>query len=122
MSDLVSRLFAAIEATERQAEIAHPGPWAIHRDDKGTFVTYGGENRIVGQVYAGYDARFIIRNDPAAVLRRCESDRRLLKRLVEVSDPLYLTYSPGVDVLVEFTLKQMAFGYGISVEEETTGE
>jgi hypothetical protein len=78
VSDLVSRLLEAIQAKERRAGIAHPGPWKIHRDNEGTWITYGDEGRIAGKVFAGVDARFIVDNDPSAVLRRCEQDRWLV--------------------------------------------
>lgn len=129
MSDLVSRLLAAIEETEQAARACGGAPWVddvpamVHvdpvaiRDSKWSLGHLGyvasADNSPIGDAYRAH----IVRNDPASVLRRCAADRRLLKRLVEVSNPQYLKHSPGVQVLVEFTLGQLAAGYGISVEE-----
>lgn len=88
MSDLVSRLLEAIEAKERRAGIAHPGPWKIHRDNEGTWINYGDEGRIAGKVFAGVDARFIVDNAPSSVLRRCGADRRtVMDWLATTRDP-----------------------------------
>lgn len=119
MSDLVSRLLAAIEEAERNAEKMAQIRW---------FFT---QARRSGQTVM---AEYFTRNDPAAVLRRCAVDRKLLELHAQVPTHEGSTktgcklclweYSWGCDVQEGIcdTVKIVAEGYGISVEEETTGE
>lgn len=130
MKDLVSRLLAAIEKTERLAQAATPGPWHVD-DERYAEAIYGGETACVigGGRWGGEasvfdsteDALHIAHNDPAAVLRRCKADREI----VDLHGP---TRRTGVCQCCDWvsypchTLRALALGYGISVEEETTGE
>lgn len=149
MSDLVSRLLAAIEEAEQKAlavpehlradRWTHPGPWVMH----------GGESRSEDEValvrmtgrQAEAIAEHIALNDPAAVLRRCAADKRVLERhnKPEPMDPFQVrvwrfevkcghcswTCYTDCEDMVKFPcpdLVDLADRYGISVEEETTGE
>lgn len=122
MSDLVSRVLAAIEETETKADAAVGDDlgyvWTAHEtrvdDADGATVTEG---------CSPGEAAHIAHHDPAAVLRRCQADKRVLKR----HTPFLLTRerlecahcaeaSPCAD------LRDLADQYGISVEEEMTGE
>jgi hypothetical protein len=63
-------------------------------------------------------ARHIVRNDPSAVLRRCEADRRQVERLagmVRLGEDYY--DNPTVWDLVQDSLKDFADAYGITEEE-----
>jgi hypothetical protein len=74
----------------------------------------------------------IARNDPAAVLRRCEADRKLLARggpfcsCYEYGPPTNPNTGQSIphhyDCSSYETASLLAGVYGISVEEETTGE
>lgn len=147
MSDLVSRLLAAIEEAEQKAlavpehlradRWTHPGPWVMH----------GGESRsedevaLVGMTgrQAEAIAEHIALNDPAAVLRRCAADKAAvlwfkagmdrLERLNHVAERRPLTAAESADRAVTVVVVSeghdymtfMASAYGISVEEETAG-
>lgn len=98
MSDLVSRLHAAVEAKNQKAQsVLNMGvllDWP-RRNGKATL------------------RAFLEDNDPVTVVDRCEADRRIVNQCTERRDGF---------VLAQFVLAQLAFVYGISVEEETTGE
>lgn len=129
MSDLVPRLLAAIEETERNAEEARHMRWV--------FDTNRRNGRTVMQEY-------FTRNDPTAVLRRCAADRKIVgihARLGDLKDPDDLTYPEAADTCFTCgpgdhysaqenpgwypfpcsTLRTLASGYGVSVDEETPG-
>lgn len=89
--DISRRIFAAIEARERLARAATPGPWAPDEgedpyDDEVYTVHDGEHGDLVGEVVAfarGGDRQHanqlhIAHNNPDAVLRRCAADRRIL--------------------------------------------
>lgn len=133
MSDLVSRLLAAIEETEQEAKHTEPGPWGVWPGDvPGEFVVhtdYNGKpapDRVAtthGLHCAEQNARWIAMNDPAAVLRRYAADKRQVQRLAEMVELGEEYYdNPTVWDLVQDSLKDFADSYGISVEEETTHE
>ncbi len=143
MSDLVSRLLAAIEAKEQKAQKAiaaknvhchvSSGPAGAEWTAYDGMVI--GENEEPLWDCEGSDtlcmapevAEHVACNDPAAVLRRCAADRRLLARHkpLELSrETICEECSPG-GFLVGWpcpTVQIFAEGLGISVEEETTGE
>lgn len=133
MSDLVSRLLAAIAETERKAlavpdhlreeRWTHPGPWVMH----------GVESRSADEValvrmtgrQAEAIAEHIAYNDPAAVLRRCAADKALVAlHPQESTDRRWeceLCGPEGQNIDCTYpcdTLRLLATGYGISVEEE----
>lgn len=90
--DLVARILAAIEETERIAQAATPGPWEPEGDDPTddeVYTVHDGEHGdLVGDVVAyvrGYDQQqsnmaHIARQDPKTALRRCAADRRTVER------------------------------------------
>lgn len=102
MSDFVHRLLEAIEAKAARAREATPGPWHIPDEREPnvrcgghyvTFVARDGERCAYspdvtfhpdggrpGHSIGLEDALFVVDNDPATVLRRCEADRKLLAR------------------------------------------
>lgn len=168
MSDLVSRLLAAIDETERLAREAidpeRPGThWHWVTNETDTPVAAGElaeaqnhqsislrtieefETRSVGILPAfllyGQDVNpgageHIVRNDPAAVLRRCAADKAAalwfkagmdrLERLNHVAERRPLTAAESADRAVTIVkvseghdyMTFMASAYRISVEEE----
>lgn len=87
VDDLVVRLLAAIEETERLAQAAAKDTehgWSAgdeYLSDYVTTVEYG--SAVVVGPYSGYMSwelrRYIARHDPASVLRRCAADRKLIE-------------------------------------------
>ncbi len=87
--DLVPRILAAIEETERDARACAGAPWIddvpgmVHVDPAAIrenralrqlgYVAHT-ENSPAGDIYR----RHIVRHDPASVLRRCAADRRIV--------------------------------------------
>lgn len=126
MSDLVSRLLSAIEAKEAKARRADESEWySVHVSD--------------ADVEAFWED-----SKPAAVLRRCAADRKIVgihARLGDLKDPDDLTYPEAADTCFTCgpgdhysaqenpgwypfpcsTLRTLASGYGVSVDEETPG-
>lgn len=143
MSDLVSRLLAAIEETERLALAASPGPWRANAEHD-EVLAVDGEIACEGFALSSNQLRatvdHIVHNDPAAVLRRCAADKAAvlwfkagmdrLERLNHVAERRPLTAAESADRAVTVVVVSeghdymtfMASAYGISVEEETTGE
>lgn len=132
MSDLVSRLLAAIEETERLARAAQDyvgdGPWSVGRA-RGSGEPYvNGEVAAVCSFIEEASALHIVRNDPAAVLRRCAADRKLLARggpfcsCYEYGPPTNpntgLSIPHHYDCSSYEAASLLAEVYGISVEEE----
>lgn len=74
-ADLAARLLAAVEETERIANAATGGAWTAYRN-RGVFAGVLDRDWVAGTDPA--DATHIARHDPAAVLRRCASDRKIL--------------------------------------------
>jgi hypothetical protein len=125
MSDLVEWLETAIGATERVAEAATSGPWVAtsHGFIDVAPKTTGGFVAIASDVYADgstgpvlqADAEHIALNDPAAVLRRCAADRKLI---AEVRRAEWISKNTGdpaavaVEIGLRSALKIVAEGYG----------
>lgn len=92
--DLIERLRAAIDETERVALAATPGPWRVDSEDYAEII-YGNDD-MVSVVSGGRwgdeasvfdstaDAIHIARHDPASTLRRCAADRKILELHVPV--------------------------------------
>lgn len=140
VSDLVSRVLAVIEEAEckalavpehlRRERWTHPGPWVMH----GIESTSKDEVALVRMTgrQAEAIAEHIAHNDPAAVLRRCEAYRSVINRydmLRERQRRFDESTAVGERRIVhtritevEGILECIAYGLGISVEEETTGE
>lgn len=98
-TDPVVWLRATLDAAERDAEAATPGPWHVTEygadvgdDFEAGIGTAPGELDVVGHGYEGggverlTDARHIVRHDPAAVLRRIDRDRKQLAEHATVPD------------------------------------
>lgn len=107
----VEKLLAAIEETERNAEEAKQMRWVFDT------------NRRNGRTVM---KEFFTRNDPAAVLRRCAADRSLVvsyKAVAEYDDwENSYEHATGRAVGLGEAVRLIAEAYGLSVEEETTGE
>lgn len=79
---LVDRLRAALDAHERIARDATPGPWEVEPNRS----VRAGDELVVASVTArnlwpsGHDASFIAINDPAHVLRTIQAHRTILAR------------------------------------------
>lgn len=125
MSDLVSRVLAAIEAREAKAQaLLDRLVWDDVADSIGRdWANWMPEDR--GKVLVYLDD-----NDPAAVLRRCEAYREAINRcnmLRERQRRFDDTTAVGERRIVhtriteaEGMLEFIAHGLGIPVEEETT--
>lgn len=127
--DLVARLRAAIDETERIARACEPGVDFHASEDPtkpGTFDAEAYESGSLGNfVQVGQaDVPFvahIVRHDPAAVLRRCAADRKILDMWVIDRHGDLTAEVPGeticddwcVRVIGEHTLAILAEGYGI---------
>lgn len=122
----VGKLLAAITETERKAlavpehlrveSWTHPGSWVMHgvesrSEDEVALVRMTGRQ-------AEAIAEHIATNDPAAVLRHCKSDREI----VELYRLFRRAGSDDTADALGAVLRLRARAYGISVEEETTGE
>jgi hypothetical protein len=106
--DLVTRLLAAIEETERVAQAATPGPWRYNPNkhwhkpgtcwfEEAVFTGPAGKDAVciagTGETdhpEAMARAAHIAHNDPAAVLRRCNADRYIVE-----SHPATAVFDPG---------------------------
>lgn len=113
-NDLTTRLLAAIDETERTARIAQDcgdawttepsrtGKWQILREVE--------DSMAIGYIATGrLEIDHIVRHDPAAILRRCAADRKIVAECR--SGPILtdeLATSLG-DVIVAL----LAEGYGI---------
>lgn len=79
--DLVTRLLAAIEAAEKLALAASPGPWTTTAEHD-EVLAVDGIPVADGFALSGRQLRatvdHIIGQDPLAVLRRCAADRKIL--------------------------------------------
>ena len=95
MTDLTSRITAALDEQQRLAEAATPGPWVVGptfgaRDNRVyvkaeySLIDTVGTCVIAGQVANvpefRANAAFIAANDPSSVLRRVAAQRRVLER------------------------------------------
>lgn len=126
MSDLVSLLLAAIEAREQKARKAQGTTWDVARDGEVRELGNGGT---VAYVPRPEDAEFIAGNDPAAVLRRCAEERKVVLAYKGV-DMAAGEFGPvdlhpvdrGKWIGLRIAVNAIAAWCGISVEEETTGE
>lgn len=116
MSDLVSRVLAAIEDAEQNAQAVTHMHWIFPKT-----------SRMNGRTVL---AEFFERNGPAAVLRRCAADRKLLERggpfcsCYEYGPPTNPNTGQSIphhyDCSSYETASLLAGVYGISIEEETT--
>lgn len=152
MSDLISRLLTAIEEAEEDARDASTWgddwsvadhvapPWGEDTPDD-VILAAGKPVATMNTEYGGcLAASHVARNDPAAVLRRCAADKRVLERhnKPEPMDPFQVrvwrfevkcghcswTCYTDCEDMVKFPcpdLVDLADRYGISVEEETAG-
>jgi hypothetical protein len=80
VTDLTSRITAALDEQQRLAEAATPGPWEAR-----SYVVAGPRRAGVALALSigdreVSDAAFIAANDPASVLRRVAAQRRVLER------------------------------------------
>lgn len=86
MTDLVARLREAIDAEEARLHALPPFPWRVCEDELD--VVMAADDWTVAEAVALSSnqqrlvAAHIARHDPAAVLRRCAADRKLLDWLV----------------------------------------
>ncbi|WP_435279140.1 DUF6221 family protein [Streptomyces sp. 1222.5] len=143
MPDLHGWITQQIDHTEGIALDATPGPWHVTKyewpsDFDAGIGTSPGEVDVVGHGYEGggvehvRDACHIAAHDPAAVLRRCEADRKILA----IHKPLATSWSDyyacegcgydGADACSEPitrhvndcpTLLAVAEGYGLTEEQ-----
>jgi hypothetical protein len=124
---LVVWLREAMDAAERDAEAATPGPWSVN-DESYPETVYSASNVdvVAGGRWGGEasvfesaaDAVHIARHHPAAVLRRIAADRKLLDDLERVVKGDYI--DDGELPLAEHVLRLLAEGYGWA--EETSGQ
>lgn len=97
MTDLHTRLVAAVHARAAVARAATPGPWFVDNPNQGSeyfpfwtvrndeFVTPSGDEDAPAldfQLHTGCaaDAELVAANGPDVVLRQCEADLRRLER------------------------------------------
>lgn len=109
--DLAARLLAAIEETERVARAATDGPWTAYAT-RGVFAGVLDRDWVAGTDPA--EAEHIARHDPAAVLRRCEADRRIVE-YCEMTLTDKLSEAPE-SCMADSVLEYLADGYGLEVE------
>ncbi|OLE25887.1 MAG: hypothetical protein AUG44_14735 [Actinobacteria bacterium 13_1_20CM_3_71_11] len=147
MTDLTARLLAVIEETERIAQGAGGGSWRVDSINEGAVVSQVDSLELEGDVAAYIDATIeygdpvgtplrtpiavhVARHDPAAVLRRCAADRKILAAhehetaLIAFGGSSFgcvvcsPDYGPGVQPLGWCdTIKALAEGYGLEVGE-----
>ena len=134
----VEKLLAAIAEAERRAlavpehlrseSWTHPGPWVLHgiesrSEDEVALVRLSGRQ---GEAVAEH----IASHDPAAVLRRCAADRKLVERFRHhrmhyetchgagrTDTPCAAAYFAAAEMF-----ELVASGYGISTKEEMAEE
>ena len=128
---MVTWLHVAMDAAQRDAEAATPGPWEPEGDDltdDEVYTVHDGEHGdLVGNVVAyarggwGTDPgtqvtniHHIARHNPSAVLRRIAADRKLLDMLT--GDVEY-----EAEPLAEDALRLLAEGYGWTEEIASSG-
>lgn len=139
MPDLHGWITQQIDAAQRAAEAATPGPWAADTDDDNVVADAGTVARMWDYVRMGTavqveaDMRLIIAQaDPTAVLRRCAADRKILEHHTPVGNgyPSHYAcegcgYDDGGD-LSDWetphindcpTLLALAEGYGLTEEQ-----
>lgn len=87
MSDLYSRLLAAVQARKALAEAATPGPWWTRYGGEQGYIYASQAQRLVAVVDGEHadnapapNSRHIAANDPAFVIRACERDLKVLQR------------------------------------------
>lgn len=139
MSDIAEKLLKAIEAKEVLALATTSLNWKRHD----THVDSGGHCAVVMNEDSGdqrplvawlptftfpgwhvpgpwANAEFIADNDPAAVLRRCAADRRIIDRylkVIEAIETAEYTLTLKVQATVyENTIRDLARGYGLEVD------
>lgn len=125
--DLAGRLLAAIEETERIAHAAGGEAW--HRPDPIALpsLIVGQDEHIVSYDEEDAESPHIVRHDPAAVLRRCAADRRIVGAYSEAVTALHdapLHARPFVDAhlsALKVVLRELSDGYGLDVEENGRG-
>lgn len=128
----VEKLLAAIAEAERKAlavpehlrveNWTHPGPWVMHGVN-GYSVHEVALARMTGRQGEAL-AEHIASNDPDAVLRRCEADRKLIElhsQSAELGWLCALCGGEGQNLDCTYpcdTLRLVAAGYGITEEEK----
>lgn len=87
MPDLHGWITQQIDEVEASTHSATPGPWAADTDDDTVFAAAGTVARMWDYVRSGSDVQvkadmglIVTHADPAAVLRRCAADRKILAR------------------------------------------
>lgn len=137
MTDLHGWITQQITHAETVANAATPGPWHVtkynwHTDFAAGIGTSPGDVDIVGHGYEGggvedlTDAEHIALHNPAAVLRRCTADRKILSDHTSFGDGSLHCVGCGIDYetgpLVDNvndcpTLLSLAEGYGLTEEQ-----
>lgn len=91
MTDLVTAIRAAIEETERIAQAAGGTAWVrttTYPDQAGVEDAATGEVVVYDEGFPTVaQAEHIVRHDPAAVLRRCAADRKILDLCELLNEP-----------------------------------
>jgi len=108
MTELVSRLLEAIDERRQKA---------IRVQGIGVMLDWPRRN--------GKDTlrAFLEDNDPASIVERCEADRELVEMYVPVAEyEDEEEWAGGRAAGLGIAVRLLARSYGISVEEETTGE
>lgn len=121
--DLVARVLAAIDETERIAQAAeerHPSPWRADRGPGALGLPTGtwlddSENVGAAAADGSHMAAHLIRQDPHAVLRRCAADRKIVAEVCGLS--VGVLKHDLVASLGDLVLSLLAEGYGIATEE-----
>jgi hypothetical protein len=127
--DLAARVLAAIDETERTAQAAVgslTGSWSVEPFEPSrpeavpasAWVDDGDEG--IATVNGSFRAEHIAHNDPAAVLRRCAADRKIVHRYQKLASLPNKSYaqSSALDAY-RSVLYSLAEGYGITTEETT---
>lgn len=120
---LAERILGAIEEAERAARLAdrfHPGPWRLDPEvettmDVGRWVADAKDD---GVLVANGDsaAKFFVHEQPQAVLRRCDADRRIVRHVQGVEALVGdqdMHVSPAVLTALRPVLTRLAEAYGI---------
>ncbi len=119
--DLSSRILAAIDETEKIATIADdrsglpPTTWIteLSRSGKWRILREADDMEPIGYISDGrWEDQHIVRHDPAAVLRRCAADRKILAHCASAITATAVS-SPDCFSLAEWVLDRLADAYGI---------
>jgi hypothetical protein len=130
MPDLHGWISQKIDAVEERARACPPWPWTYDADEE---TVLAADQICVAEAFALSDrqtravGQYIVANDPAAVLRRCAADRKLLE-IHNYRGGNWEPYacngcgSDDIGSLVDHvndceTLQALAEGYGITEDE-----